>query len=546
MQWQYQDIFYRSRVMRRVAFGFLGTKLDAMGGYGDKRHSVWRPTVSLARDQELGLSRLELWHNAEYRDLARLVQRDIMVPGSTTEVVLREVSIRDPWSFEEVYAFLYDFTEKYSFDYEQEEYFVHLTTGTHVAQICLFLLTESRHFAAKLVQTNPRSSRAPEGVVVIDLDLSQYDSLAQRFERKLFDELLLLKDGIGTRNPGFNRMIEEIGQVARSSRTPILLLGPTGAGKSHLARQVYLLKRSHHQIHGDLVDVNCATLRGDHAMSTLFGHAKGAFTGANTRRSGLLKKADGGLLFLDEIGELGLDEQAMLLRAIEEQRFLPLGSDVEEVSDFQLISGTNRDLSVLVREGGFREDLFYRINMWSFTMPSLAERREDLEPNLAYELKKFESHAGKRITFSAEAKREYLSFAMSPVARWSGNFRDLNASVARMATLAPQGRITAEVVQREVARLRSSWEAEPVNQSEQILRRVGLNPSEIDLFDQAQLVAVIQVVQTSNSLAEAGRKLFGISRMKREKINDSDRIRKYLSGFGLQAKDLLQAHHAGE
>jgi len=85
-----------------------------------------------------------------------------------------------------------------------------------------------------------------------------------------------------------------------------------------------------------------------------------------------------------------------------------------------------------------------------------------------------------------------------------------------------------------------------VNQSEQILRIVGLNPSEIDLFDQAQLVAVIQVVQTSNSLAEAGRKLFGISRMKREKINDSDRIRKYLSGFGLQAKDLLQAHHAGE
>jgi transcriptional regulatory protein RtcR len=526
--------------MKRVAFGFIGTKLDLVGGYGAKRHTAWRPTVALARDEVLGLSRIELWHDAEHRNLARLIQGDVMVRGSRTEVVLREVSIRDPWSFEEVYAFLYDFTEKYNFDDEREEYFVHLTTGTHVAQICLFLLTESRHFPAKLVQTSPQSSRGPESVVIIDLDLSRYDSLAQRFERKLADELLLLKDGIGTRNAAFNRMIEEIGQVARSSQTPILLLGPTGAGKSHLARQVYLLKKAHHLVHGELVDVNCATLRGDHAMSTLFGHAKGAFTGANTRRNGLLKKADGGLLFLDEIGELGLDEQAMLLRAIEEQRFLPLGSDQEEESDFQLISGTNRDLSVLVREGRFREDLFYRINMWSFTIPSLSDRREDLEPNLAYELKKFESRVGKRITFSAEARRDYLAFAMSPVARWAGNFRDLNASVARMATLALQGRITPDVVASEIERLQSSWEAEPSNRTEQVLRQVGLDPADLDLFDQAQLVAVIQVVQTSSSLAEAGRKLFGVSRMKREKINDSDRLRKYLGGFGLQARDLIK------
>ena len=101
-------------------------------------------------------------------------------------------------------------------------------------------------------------------------------------------------------------------------------------------------------------------------MSALFGHAKGAFTGAVTERAGLLRAADGGVLFLDEIGELGADEQAMLLRALEEKRFLPLGSDKEVASDFQLIAGTNRDLEADVARGRFRDDLLARIDLWTF------------------------------------------------------------------------------------------------------------------------------------------------------------------------------------
>src|SRR4029077_5505398 len=104
------------------------------------------------------------------------------------------------------------------------------------------------------------------------------------------------------------------------------------------------LKRTGHQVKGDFIEVNCATIRGDAAMSALFGHVKGAFTGAVNARPGLLRTADDGMLFLDEIGELGGDEQAMLLRALEEKVFLPLGSDKETRSDFQLIAGTNRDL----------------------------------------------------------------------------------------------------------------------------------------------------------------------------------------------------------
>ena len=139
------------------------------------------------------------------------------------------------------------------------------------------------------------------------------------------------------------------------------------------------------------MDVNCATPRGDGAMSALFGHTKGAFTGALKDRPGLLRTADGGVLFLDEIGELGSDEQAMLLRALEEKTFLPLGSDRESHSDFQLIAGTNRDLFAAVREGRFREDLLARINLWTFSLPGLRARPEDIEPNLQFELDQIRS-----------------------------------------------------------------------------------------------------------------------------------------------------------
>ena len=138
---------------------------------------------------------------------------------------------------------------------------------------------------------------------------------------------------------------------------------------------------------GPFVEVNCATLRGDAAMSTLFGHVRGSFTGALRDRPGLLRAADGGVLFLDEIGELGADEQAMLLRAIEEKRFLPLGADREVRSDFQLIAGTNADLPASgARAAAFAKTCSRASTCGRSALPGLADRREDIEPNLDHEL----------------------------------------------------------------------------------------------------------------------------------------------------------------
>ncbi|MCA8955787.1 MAG: sigma 54-interacting transcriptional regulator, partial [Planctomycetes bacterium] len=303
-----------------VVLGFLGHQLDA--DIGPTRWSRWRPTVSLCQHEDLLVDRLELLVDLprQQQQLAT-VQRDISAVSPETRIEVHQVGFRDPWDFGEVYARLYELARGIAFDTDGSDYLVHMTTGTHVAQICLFLLTETRHLPARLIQTSPPPRGEQLGTfAIIDLDLARYDQIASRFEVEHRDGVSLLKSGIETRDETFNRQIELIEKVAWLSREPILLMGPTGAGKSLLASRIFELRQKRHQLTGSFVEVNCATLRGDTAMSTLFGHRAGAFTGAAADRKGLLQTAHGGVLFLDEIGELGLDEQAMLLRALEEKR----------------------------------------------------------------------------------------------------------------------------------------------------------------------------------------------------------------------------------
>lgn len=526
-----------------VVIGLLGTALDR--GDDPDRWSRWRPTVSLCQHQDLLVRRLELLCEPQSESLAKQVAADVQSVAPETEVRTHEIKFRDPWDFENVYGVLHDFARGYTFDTDREKYLVHVTTGTHVAQICLFLLTESRHFPARLIQTAPPRRRHSEQVgryAIIDLDLSKYDRIAQRFASEQREATEFLKSGICTLNATFNRLIDEIEHVAVNSTAPILFTGPTGAGKSSLARRVYELKRLRRGVTGKFVEVNCATIRGDGAMSALFGHKRGAFTGATQDRRGLLREADQGLLFLDEVGELRPDEQVMLLRAIEEQKFFPLGSDREEESDFQLICGTNRDLGEAVRNGSFRSDLLARINLWNFELPGLAQRREDIEPNVEFELSQLTASTGRQFRFNKEALDKFLTFARSPEATWAGNFRDLNAAIARMATMAPSGRITADVVDREISRLRWAWQLLDVSREDDresyLAELLGDRHDELDQFDRVQLAYVVEVCRQSRSLSAAGRRLFASSRQRRKIHNDADRLRKYLAKFGLEWRQL--------
>ena len=228
---------------------------------------------------------------------------------------------------------------------------------------------------------------------------------------------------------------------------------------------------------------------------------------------------------------------------LEDKTFLPMGSDRESRSDFQLIAGTNRNLLEAVREGRFREDLLARINLWTFTLPGLHARPEDIEPNLQFEPDQYAQKTGRQITFSKEARKKFLDFARAPGAAWKGNFRDLNAAVSRMATLSIGGRISVETVEEEMGRLVDSW-ADPKKAGDEDTLIEVLGPvraAQMDLFDRAQLNQVLEVCTRSRSLSEAGRILFSASIGRKASTNDADRLRKYLARFGLDWAQVARA-----
>jgi len=398
-----------------------------------------------------------------------------------------------------------------------------------------------------LIQTSPPSRRAGSkgSYQLIDLDLSKYDQIASRFNQEQAQSIDRLKGGIATRNKQFNAMIKQIERISIRSSEPILLTGPTGAGKTQLAKRIFNLKKDLGKVTGKMVVVNCATLRGDNAMSALFGHTKGSFTGASSSRPGLLKEADHGLLFLDEIAELGLDEQAMLLRAIEEKHFLPVGADSETSSNFQLIVGTNKDLKDMANEGTFRNDLITRINLWTYELPSLSKRMEDFEPNLDFELSSYSQNYGEQLGFNKQARDKYLKFAKSAEATWTGNFRDLNASVTRMGVLSEGGRIDEDNVDQEIRRLENDWKEDLIRKpmaipSSEKLEKLISNEklAELDLYDKILINAVAEICSSSRSMAEAGRKLFNRSRTQKSSTNDSHRVKQLLDKYGIRFQDL--------
>lgn len=513
--------------MRNVVLGFLGTQLDRGGRRG------WRPTVALCQEPGFEIDRLELIYDYKFNRLARDVEREISKVSPDTEVLLQRMDLEDPWDLQEVYGKLFDFAQNYGFDEDRERYHIHLTTGSHVAQICWFLLSESRHIPAALIQTGPpRKGRHEVGTFdLIDLDLSQYDAIQKRFDQQTREYGTLLKGGIDTKNAAFNQLIDRLEQVTERSDEPVLIMGEPGVGKTQLAQRIFEMKLQRRRVKGRMVQVNCATLRGEMAFPTLFGQRRNHTGLAGSERAGLMREADGGVLFLDEIDALGLDEQSLLLHAIETGRYYPLGSDAEATSRFQVIAAATQDLSALVAVGKFRADLLSRLNTWTFHLPPLRDRREDIEVNMRHELHQAEQKLGGRIGFNTDAAEAWLRFARAADTPWPGNFRDFGGAIVRLCTLASRGRITLNQVNEEITALKRRWDTVAIDDDAALVAEfVG---RDIDPFDIPQLAWVLRTCQTSKTLSEAGRKLYAVSRTQRSSVNDSDRVRKYLARFDL-------------
>jgi DNA-binding NtrC family response regulator len=224
------------------------------------------------------------------------------------------------------------------------------------------------------------------------------------------------------------QLVKRMGERAAKSSIPILITGESGVGKEVIARALH---GSSDRAGKPFVAVNCGAIPENLVESILFGHEKGSFTGASDKHLGKFQEANGGTLFLDEVGELPLDIQVKLLRALQESEIDPIGAKRSVKVDVRIVSATNRDLAGAVAEGVFREDLFYRLNVFPIEAPALRERREDIPALTEHFIRRFNVEEGKRV---AGAAPETLAFLTA--FDWPGNVRQLENAVYRAIVLA--------------------------------------------------------------------------------------------------------------
>jgi DNA-binding NtrC family response regulator len=238
------------------------------------------------------------------------------------------------------------------------------------------------------------------------------------------------------------KIFDLVGQVA-PSRSTVLLQGESGTGKELIAKALHLNSPRRDR---PFVPVNTGSMPPDLLESTLFGHVKGAFTSAVASKKGLFEIADRGTLFLDEIGSMGLETQTKILRVLQDRKFMHLGGVNEIQVDVRIIAATNVDLRQLVREGKFREDLFYRLNVITIDLPPLRQRREDILPLVDFFLRKYSEENQQSLRrMTPEALRPLMNYA------WPGNVRELENVVERAVVLSSAGEIGPELLPDHVA-----------------------------------------------------------------------------------------------
>lgn len=277
--------------------------------------------------------------------------------------------------------------------------------------------------------------------------------------------------GIIAHGAGMREIVELVEKVA-GAPSAVLILGESGAGKEVIARAIHA--KTAEKKKGDFsvpfVSISCPAVPDTLIESELFGYRKGAFTGASQNFSGKISQARGGVLFLDEIAEIPLPTQAKLLRFIEEKVFEPLGSTAKTKVDARIICATNKDLDVLVREGKFREDLYYRINTITIRVPPLRERRQDILPLAEHFLRHYSMTLGKLPGgFAGQVKDALCAYS------WPGNVRELRNVIERAVVLSSTDVITAESLPRQMLGSAAGEQAGADNKIEQMERTMLLD-----------------------------------------------------------------------
>jgi len=294
-------------------------------------------------------------------------------------------------------------------------------------------------------------------------------------------------DNIVGENPKILQTFDKIAKVAPTDSS-VLLYGESGTGKELFARAVHAhSQRAARQF----VAVDCSTLSPTLLESELFGHVKGAFTGAEKDKAGIFEVADGGTLFLDEVANLPLEIQGKLLRFLEMREYKPVGTSLARKTDVRIIAATNQDLKAMVEEGNFREDFFYRLNVFPIFLPPLRERRDDI-PKLAYHfLRLFCRKTGKRIEgFSDDALEMLVSY------EWPGNVRQLKNVIERLVIMADRSMVDL-LYMLDHLQTRRSWKTDSIPATLEELKTVKRHLLE-ESFGQIEKAFLIKALKACN------------------------------------------------
>lgn len=262
--------------------------------------------------------------------------------------------------------------------------------------------------------------------------------------RNLQKRMKIHSDPIYSRESEQFRKIDGRLRIVATSGISVLILGENGTGKKHIAEKIHALSK---RADKPFVTVDCGLLSENLAASALFGHEKGAFTGAIENKKGYWAEAEGGTLFLDEIGNLPLGVQQMLLCAIQDKRYRPVGGTKDRKADVRIISATNEDLQAAISEKRFRQDLYYRLKEHTVTVPPLRECREDIMPLAEFFRETFNKEYGRQVEgFDEEAEKCLLGYA------WPGNVRELKQVVQSAVLFTPSGQVTVDALDLEETR----------------------------------------------------------------------------------------------
>ena len=436
---------------------------------------------------------------------------DEQIPGKLNIV---DFPLNDVISYEEIWLRLAATLESIdsSMPARSNEWSFLLDSGTPQMKSCLFLAGRTGQYSVKLLQGIP-PNYAQGTYRVRDITEATTSLPVRQFQTRYKLESTILFQGQASCSevepvfqiepPIIARSQAMRDALARASRAgkynePVLILGETGTGKTILARSIH---ESGKRSDAAFIELNCSAIPEGLAESTLFGHERGAFTGAERAKSGAMRSADKGTLFLDEVGDLPLIVQAKLLKAIEEKTFFPVGADKPVTVDVRIIAATNKDLRQRIKDGQFRRDLFERLNVIAITLPPLRDRPDDVEALIDKTIHGWNREYGERKQLSESARSLLRQYP------WPGNVRELLNAIRSAAAIAPADEILPEYLSDEI---RSAGLSVPSAEKASIV----LPESELDLrarLLQFEWEYFSKALRASSGNREAAARLLGMT-----------------------------------